>query len=225
MLPQDKLRFTTLAIAWMLLILSPSADAFHGNSRGLSSPSRLPATISKSSYSRSISVRTQSVEEDFRQPYGDVVDESGTLSKITSRLSNLVRFDKKRVAKLGVSFMMTYNLISNVNGSIFLSLAWYITSLRTGLSPLAPGGWKSLLAAYGSLYVFTTIFRPIRLALAVGMTKKTNNLLEHTQTKFGCSRATAVGLVLSLMLLVWLSCAAGGVALASTAAGVPIWKI
>jgi hypothetical protein len=130
MLPQDKVRFTTLVIAWILLILSPSADAFHGSSRGLSSPSRLPATISKSSYSRSISVYSQSVEEDFRQPYGDVVDESGMLSKIGSRLSNLVSFDKKRVAKLGVSFMITYNLISNINGSIFLSLAWYITSLR-----------------------------------------------------------------------------------------------
>jgi hypothetical protein len=130
MLPQNKLRFTTLVVAWMLLSLSPSADAFHGNSRGLSSPSRLPATVSKSSHSRSISVRSQIVEDDFRQPYGDVVDESGMLSKIASRLSNLVSFDKKRVAKFGVSFMITYNLISNINGSIFLSLAWYITSLR-----------------------------------------------------------------------------------------------
>jgi hypothetical protein len=95
---------------------------------------------------------------------------------------------------------------------------------QTGLSPLAPGQWKSLLAAYGGLYVFITLIRPLRVALAVALTKNTEECLEQTQKRLGCSRATAIGLQISLGLLLWTTCAAGGVALASTLSGVPIWK-
>ncbi len=46
------------------------------------------------------------------------------------RWKQAVRVDRKQVAELGISFMLTYNLVSNINGSIFLSLAWYISSIR-----------------------------------------------------------------------------------------------
>jgi hypothetical protein len=187
-------------------------------------------------------------------PYGQqsftdhTVEASGALSRVFNRLSNFARFDKKKAAKVGVTFALTYSFVSNINGSLSLSLAWYIASkqvsarrlkriyvssrvsanllfLQTGLSPLVPGQWKALLAAYGGLYLFITIMRPLRVALAVSLTKKTESFLEQTQARLGCSRAPAIGLTIALSLLVWISCSLGGVALASELAGVPIWKL
>mmetsp|Transcript_61338 Transcript_61338/g.150135 ORF Transcript_61338/g.150135 Transcript_61338/m.150135 type:complete len:345 (+) Transcript_61338:300-1334(+) len=132
--------------------------------------------------------------------------------------------NKATIAKLGIAFGLTYNIISNINGSISLSMAWYIASKKTGLSPLAPGQWKSLLAAYGTLYMVICLMRPLRLALAVAMTRKTETFLQYLQDRLGCTRAVAIGLKISLGLVVWGCMCALGVSLASAASGVPIWK-
>ena len=96
--------------------------------------------------------------------------------------------------------------------------------VKTGLSPLAPGGWKPLLAAYAGLYVFNTLVRPLRFAVAVGFTKRVSNFLERTQDRLGCSKAFSVGFVFAALIAMWLGLAAAGITLASTLAGVPIWK-
>jgi hypothetical protein len=46
------------------------------------------------------------------------------------RIQVATHVDKEAITKLGVSFGLTYNLISNINGSISLSLAWYIASVK-----------------------------------------------------------------------------------------------
>jgi hypothetical protein len=38
--------------------------------------------------------------------------------------------DKQTIAKLGIAFGLTYNIISNINGSISLSVAWYMASRK-----------------------------------------------------------------------------------------------
>lgn len=43
---------------------------------------------------------------------------------------NIFKFDKQRFTKLGVAFAVTYNIISNLNGAITLSVAWYVASKR-----------------------------------------------------------------------------------------------
>eukprot|EP00529_Nitzschia_sp_RCC80_P026497 CAMPEP_0113472520 /NCGR_PEP_ID=MMETSP0014_2-20120614/17558_1 /TAXON_ID=2857 /ORGANISM="Nitzschia sp." /LENGTH=344 /DNA_ID=CAMNT_0000365233 /DNA_START=240 /DNA_END=1274 /DNA_ORIENTATION=+ /assembly_acc=CAM_ASM_000159 len=134
------------------------------------------------------------------------------------------KVDTATIAKLGIAFGLTYNIISNINGSISLSMAWYIASKKTGLSPLAPGQWKSLLAAYGTLYMVICLMRPLRLALAVAMTRKTESFLQYLQDRLGCTRAVAIGLKISLGLVVWGCMCTLGVSLASAASGVPIWK-
>jgi hypothetical protein len=91
------------------------------------------------------------------------------------------------------------------------------------LSPLAPGNWKSLLAAYGGLYVFLTLMRPLRVGLAMGLTKKTDAFLDNVQSRFGCSRPQAIGVQVSLALLLWVGLGAGGVSAASALSGVPIF--
>ena len=52
------------------------------------------------------------------------------MTKICNSIGSVVRFDKKKFAKVGVSFALTYSMISNVNGSISLSIAWYMASAR-----------------------------------------------------------------------------------------------
>lgn len=49
---------------------------------------------------------------------------------IPSQISKLFQFDKSKAASMGVAFAMTYSFISNINGSITLSTAWYMASAR-----------------------------------------------------------------------------------------------
>eukprot|EP00526_Cylindrotheca_closterium_P019632 CAMPEP_0113607976 /NCGR_PEP_ID=MMETSP0017_2-20120614/3674_1 /TAXON_ID=2856 /ORGANISM="Cylindrotheca closterium" /LENGTH=229 /DNA_ID=CAMNT_0000516621 /DNA_START=84 /DNA_END=773 /DNA_ORIENTATION=+ /assembly_acc=CAM_ASM_000147 len=142
---------------------------------------------------------------------------------IPSQLSNLFQFDKSKAASMGVAFAMTYNFISNINGSITLSTAWYIASVRTGLSPLVGGQWKSLMSAYGSIYLFVTLMKPLRFAMALSLTKHTERLIEETQSRLGCARPVAIGLDVAMGLLLWVSCMAGGVLFASALSGVPVY--
>lgn len=83
----------------------------------------------------SFSLQSQSLEEDFRfidNLHENQTNAATTISKghwFSSWRQNL-RMDRKQMAELGTSFMLSYNLISNINGSIFLSISWYISSIR-----------------------------------------------------------------------------------------------
>jgi hypothetical protein len=65
---------------------------------------------------------------------------SGTkilLANSWAKLKAVSHVDKEAIAKLGIAFGLTYNLISNINGSASLSLAWYIASKKVCLQ-----SWK-----------------------------------------------------------------------------------
>lgn len=123
----------------LIALSSWSATAFTG-SQGLNShPSmnRAPSIGKSLSASKSYGVTTMPHPMDYAdQYYGPVHTQAATreanpLSRIIpSQLSNLFQFDKSKAASMGVSFAMTYNFISNINGSITLSAAWYIASIR-----------------------------------------------------------------------------------------------
>jgi hypothetical protein len=51
-------------------------------------------------------------------------------TKVWYKIKCISKVDKQAVAKLGIAFGLTYNIISNINGSISLSLAWYIASKK-----------------------------------------------------------------------------------------------
>jgi len=155
---------------------------------------------------------------------GTTTRSSNILKYTWRKIKGAVKFDKDKMAKMGIDFGLTYNMISNINGSVTLSTAWYIASMKTGLSPLAPGQWKSLLAAYASLYVVAALVRPLRIAVALGATHKMEKLLQYMQKRIGCSRTSAIGMVFGFGIVLWLACCAAGVSLASALAGVPLWK-
>lgn len=55
---------------------------------------------------------------------------SNRLTTIWRKIKNRMKFDKEAIAKMGIDFGLTYNMISNVNGSFTLSAAWYIASMK-----------------------------------------------------------------------------------------------
>lgn len=150
------------------------------------------------------------------------VETFGPFKRAHSAISNLFGIDTKKISSLGVAFALSYSLISQINGSITLSVAWYISSKRTGLSPLVPGEWKSLLAAYATIYGIIQVLKPFRVAAAIGMSKLSKEFLDATEEKLCCKRRTAIVFQYAIGWMVWLGLATVGVTIASTASGVPV---
>jgi hypothetical protein len=94
---------------------------------------------------------------------------------------------------------------------------------QTGLSPLAPGQWKSLAAAYGTIYAIIQVLRPFRVAAAIGMSKLSRQFLEQTEKKLSCPRGVAIAFQYGLGWVAWAAISAVGITLASVGTGVPIW--
>jgi len=151
-----------------------------------------------------------------------VVETAGPLKNVYQQICNLFGYDPKQLSNLGVGFALSYAIVSTINGSISLSAAWYLSCKRTGLSPLSPGQWKSLLAAYGSMYAVIQLLRPFRVAAAVAMSKCSKEFLEQTQSRLNVSRGVAIFFQYALGWITWLGLTAVGVTWASCATGVPI---
>lgn len=63
-------------------------------------------------------------------PIGRISQKVETLApfrRMYTRISNLFGVDTKNISKLGVSFVLSYSVISNLNGAASFSLAWYIS--------------------------------------------------------------------------------------------------
>lgn len=58
------------------------------------------------------------------------VETSGPFKRIYENISNLFGIDTKQISKLGVSFALSYSLMSNLNGAISLSVSWYMSCKR-----------------------------------------------------------------------------------------------
>eukprot|EP00525_Craspedostauros_australis_P013177 CAMPEP_0198110684 /NCGR_PEP_ID=MMETSP1442-20131203/2700_1 /TAXON_ID= /ORGANISM="Craspedostauros australis, Strain CCMP3328" /LENGTH=191 /DNA_ID=CAMNT_0043766845 /DNA_START=232 /DNA_END=804 /DNA_ORIENTATION=+ len=65
------------------------------------------------------------------------------LRRIRRVVTNATKIDRAKMAKLGTTFALSYNYVSNFNGAITFTLSWFIACSRTGLSPFAPGQWKT----------------------------------------------------------------------------------
>eukprot|EP00590_Aulacoseira_subarctica_P010828 CAMPEP_0172422520 /NCGR_PEP_ID=MMETSP1064-20121228/8661_1 /TAXON_ID=202472 /ORGANISM="Aulacoseira subarctica , Strain CCAP 1002/5" /LENGTH=208 /DNA_ID=CAMNT_0013163419 /DNA_START=109 /DNA_END=735 /DNA_ORIENTATION=+ len=131
---------------------------------------------------------------------------------------------KQKLAKAGMSALLSYGFVSNMSYAVTVSLAWYISSKRTGLSPLQKGQWPGFLAVYAGFYVFNNIIRPARLALAIGVTKYFDSAVINLQQKLNCSKAVAIGVLVVLANLIGTTLAMSlGIYLASTVAGVPVF--
>ena len=79
------------------------------------------------------------------------------------------------------------------------------------------------MAAYGGLYAFITLLRPLRVMTAAALSKKTTTLIDMTQDRFGCSRTTAIVVLYAMGFVAWMTTLGCGISLASACSGVPIW--
>jgi hypothetical protein len=138
------------------------------------------------------------------------------------KFAKLFTVDKNKLASLGVNFVLSYSIVSTINGAISLSCAWYLACMKTGLSPLVTGQWKSLLAAYGALYAIITLMRPVRVAIAIALSRRTGVFLDNLQATLGCSRGTAIFVQYSMGWAAWGACSCLGISVASALSGVPV---
>jgi hypothetical protein len=177
-------------------------------------------------------------EEPAKEEDSSSIEESGDSSSDDS--SKLKRFGKsirnyfkgpddglttkQRLAKLGLSAALSYGWVSNMSYSVTVSLAWYIFCKQTGLSPLAKGQWPKFLAVYAGFWVFNNIVRPIRVAMAVGISPQFDKFVKGIKERLNCSQGMAVFVTVMLANLVGtLAAMSLGIFLASMAAGVPVF--
>jgi len=93
------------------------------------------------------------------------------LARFRAWVKKWAKFDKDTLKALGVDAFFTYGIVSNVNAGLTVALAWGTFSKASGLSPLAPGQWKSFMITYAGIYAtLGTVLRPFRFALAVSCT-------------------------------------------------------
>lgn len=110
-------------------------------------------------------------------------------------------------------------------------LGWFVFTtifllfyFQTGKSPLAPGQWKGFLAVYAGFFVFNNIVRPLRLAVAVGVSPKFDAFVKKVQEKCNVGKPLAVTITVVLANVVGtISFMCLGIFLASILAGVPVW--
>jgi len=131
---------------------------------------------------------------------------------------------KQKLAKMGLSVLLSYGFVSNMSYCVTVSLAWFGFSKKTGLSPLAPGQWKGFLAVYAGFYVFNNFVRPMRLAASVGVAPYFERAVNAIQRKTKLGKGASVGIVVFLANVCGTtSLMSLGIYIASLAAGVPVF--
>lgn len=131
---------------------------------------------------------------------------------------------RQKLAKMGLSVLLSYGFVSNLSYCVTVSLAWFGFSKKTGLSPLAPGQWKGFLAVYAGFYVFNNFVRPMRLAASVGVAPYFEKAVNTIQQKTKLSKGVSIGIVVFLANVCGTtSLMSLGIYIASLAAGVPIF--
>mmetsp|Transcript_38453 Transcript_38453/g.93404 ORF Transcript_38453/g.93404 Transcript_38453/m.93404 type:complete len:230 (+) Transcript_38453:3-692(+) len=106
------------------------------------------------------------------------------LSKARAWVRKYAKIDKKQIASLGFDAFFTYGFVSNVNAGLTIALAWGTFCQSSGLSPLVPGQWPKFLAVYVGIYAtLGTLLRPVRMAIAIGLTPKFSKFVTAIQEK------------------------------------------
>ena len=131
---------------------------------------------------------------------------------------------KERLAKMGLSALLSYGWVSNMSYAISVSLAWFTFAKQYGISPLAPGQWKKFLAIYSGFFVFNNAVRPIRFGLSVAVSRYFDNFVNYIQKKTKVQKSVAIGIVVFLANVCGtFGAMAFGIAVASAASGVAIF--
>jgi len=132
---------------------------------------------------------------------------------------------RAKLAAMGSSAMLSYGWISNLNACCLTMLSWVTFAKSTGLSPLAAGQWKPFLAVYAGYYVtIGTVMRPLRIAIAMGLTPLFNKFIDQVMERLSCSKYVAFGVTVFLANICGtISLFAIGLRLVTWFTGVPLF--
>ncbi|CAK9014856.1 Hypothetical protein (Fragment) [Durusdinium trenchii] len=134
------------------------------------------------------------------------------------------KIDAKALRKMGLMCLLSYGFVSNVNALLLILLATYRSILATGASPLASkASLKQFGITWAGLYVISNIVRPVRISIALAISKPFDKLVKFFEEKLKCKRWMAIGAVV-LFLNVFLTIALlwGGMILVSSLTGVKV---
>ena len=107
------------------------------------------------------------------------------------------KFTRKNLSAMGMSLLLSYGFVSNVNSAAMMGWVWAKYVKDTGMSPFI--GWRppfvtpKFLAYYGAIYItLGSLLRPVRAAIATGLAPLFNKAIENLQTKLKFSKGMAV---------------------------------
>ncbi|CAB9498836.1 expressed unknown protein [Seminavis robusta] len=130
---------------------------------------------------------------------------------------------KEKMAKQGFAALVNMIFVNNLTSISFLSFAWYGFSVQTGLSPLCPGQWKPFLAVFSGFMAMDVMLKPVKIATAIAAVPLADRAIGWLKRKCGGSKSLTMGLVLAWITVSAFGMLGGGVTLASTLSGVPIF--
>lgn len=192
---------------------------------------RSVSTITHHSYTRSNSslcadLKNVASDEDENNPAAPEKKKSvfGKFLNAMKPKSDKNMSTKEMLAKMGLSTLLSYGFVSNMSMGACVTCSWYAFARKTGLSPLAPNQWKGFLGVYAGFYVINNFLRPFRIAASIAISKYFDEAITKIQTKTKLPRAAAIATVVFLANVVG-TCTVmgGGIFMASTLAGVPIF--
>ncbi|GMH83303.1 hypothetical protein TL16_g09553 [Triparma laevis f. inornata] len=124
--------------------------------------------------------------------------------------------------KLGLAAFLAYGFVSNLTYAVMLSLAYYVFTSQSGLSPLLPGQKAPFLAVYTTFFVINNFLRPVRLAIAATVSPYFENFIKFLQKRLRLNRVFATATVIFLFNVVGTFAAMYiGVNIAAFCSGVP----
>lgn len=134
-------------------------------------------------------------------------------ANVLSNINNLLRgrgwdgtssklLTKESIAKLGLNVLLAYGFVSNFSYVTCIILAWISHGRLYGLSPRAPGQWKSFLLIYSGFFAANNILRPLRFSLSLAISPFFIRLVERIQTLLKVNKAVATACVVFLVNVV-----------------------
>ncbi|CAE7206553.1 unnamed protein product [Symbiodinium natans] len=205
----------------------PTWQAAHDNTRPQPSAAALcgGVAVGVAARCRRRAEETEGTEGQTEEVASSTTEESNSLGARFKRWwRKNAKMDSKSLRKMGLMCLLSYGFVSNVNALLLILLATYRSIVATGASPLASSvALKQFGITWAGLYVISNIVRPVRISIALAISKPFDNMVNWLQDKFSCKRWMAVGLVV-LMLNVVLTIAFlwGGMLFVSSITGVKV---
>ena len=122
-----------------LLVINQESIENYGNSMAATNASSVfeepPAAVAVATSATTFEdVNSMTINDNKESDDDFNYSNDNILVRSWKNLRSASKVDKATIAKLGIAFGLTYNIISNINGSISLSMAWYIASKKVSAS-------------------------------------------------------------------------------------------